>query len=111
MSEVETQHGQDGVEALARVLAASTWDKHRTPATRPCGHCLAAREQAKRILANPGPLLAALAGAGVLVEDRASAWDDGFDAGHQAARAVNPEWPAMPTNPYRLTNDNELPEA
>ena len=48
----------------------------------------------------PGTLLAALAEAGVL-EDRAGAWDDGFDAGHQAARAVNPEWPGVPSNPYR----------
>ena len=54
-----------GVEALAWVLASSTWDKHRTPATRPCGHCLAAREQARNLLANPGPLLAALAEAGL----------------------------------------------
>ena len=55
-----------GVEALAWVLASSTWDKHRTPATRPCGHCLAAHEQAERILTDPGPLLAALAEAGIL---------------------------------------------
>ena len=37
---------------------------------------------------------------------QASAWDEGFDAGHQAARAVNPEWPTMPANPYR-TADQE----
>ena len=30
----------------------------------------------------------------------AEVWDEGFDAGHQAARAVNPEWPALPTNPH-----------
>ena len=32
----------------------------------------------------------------------ADAWDAGFEAGHQAARAVNPEWPAPPANPYRV---------
>lgn len=32
----------------------------------------------------------------------AQAWDDGFDAGHQAARSVNHEWPEMPRNPHRI---------
>ena len=35
----------------------------------------------------------------------AEAWDEGFDAGHQAARAVNPEWPEQSTNPYRIEAD------
>ena len=47
--------------------------------------------------------LAALAPhvAALVRAERAAAWDEGFDAGHQAARAVNPEWPGQPTNPYR----------
>ena len=32
---------------------------------------------------------------------RAEAWDEGFGAGHEAARHVNPEYPNLPTNPYR----------
>lgn len=32
----------------------------------------------------------------------AEAWDDGFVAGHQAARSVNHEWPEMPRNPHRI---------
>ena len=52
-----------------------------------------AREEADRILAALAEHVAAR---------EAQAWDDdGFDAGHQAARAVNPEWPALPTNPHR----------
>lgn len=31
----------------------------------------------------------------------AEAWDEGFDAGHQTARLVNPEYPDNPANPYR----------
>ena len=84
-----------GVEALARALRATT--SAHLQGTRPSRWW---QRQARAILANPGPLLAALAEAGVL-RDRASAWDDGFDAGHQAARAVNPEWPGVPSNPYR----------
>lgn len=34
-------------------------------------------------------------------EAKAAAWDEGFDAGHQAARAVNPERPEVQRNPYR----------
>ena len=81
-----------GVEALARVLVASADGQQHA--------AFGGTAMAERILADPGPLLAALAEAGVL-RDRADAWDDGFDAGHQAARAVNPEWPTMPANPYR----------
>lgn len=32
---------------------------------------------------------------------RAEAWDEGFEAGDQTARAVNPEWPEPTRNPYR----------
>lgn len=28
------------------------------------------------------------------------AWEEGFDAGHRFARAVNDEWPEPPPNPY-----------
>ena len=31
----------------------------------------------------------------------ADAWDAGFEAGDQTARAVNPEWPDRPQNPHR----------
>lgn len=31
----------------------------------------------------------------------AEAWQDGFEAGHDTARAINAEWPEMPVNPYR----------
>lgn len=31
----------------------------------------------------------------------AQAWEEGFEAGHQSARAVNPEFPRQPRNPYR----------
>ena len=51
---------------------------------------------ADAVLAALAPHVAALVRA-----ERAAAWDEGFDAGHQAARAVNPEWPGQPTNPYR----------
>ena len=34
-------------------------------------------------------------------EQAADIWDDGYDAGHQTARAVNPEWPQEPPNPHR----------
>lgn len=36
----------------------------------------------------------------------AAAWDEGYDQGHQAARAVNPEWPDQPTNPYQEADDD-----
>lgn len=37
-----------------------------------------------------------------------AAWDAGFDAGYQYARAVNPEWPDMPTNPFEgADNDRD----
>lgn len=74
MSEVETQRGQDCVEALARVLhrqtdgehgeGTATWDD---PAHREV-YALAVEEVATAILADPGPLLATLAEAGVLTE-------------------------------------------
>lgn len=35
-------------------------------------------------------------------EAAAQAWDEGFEAGYQTARAVNREWPALPRNPYRV---------
>jgi len=87
-----------GVEKLARVLdpAESFTDTDGEMSLR----VLSGKRLAERILADPGPLLEALAEAGVL-RDQADAWDDGFDAGHQAARAVNPEWPGVPSNPYR----------
>lgn len=28
-------------------------------------------------------------------------WDEGFDAGHETARAVNPEYPNPTPNPFR----------
>lgn len=28
-------------------------------------------------------------------------WDEGFDAGHETARAVNPEYPEPTRNPFR----------
>ena len=31
----------------------------------------------------------------------AQTWEEGFEAGHQSARAVNPEFPRQPRNPYR----------
>lgn len=32
--------------------------------------------------------------------DKKTAWEEGFEAGHRAARAVNEEWPFLPKNPY-----------
>lgn len=34
-------------------------------------------------------------------QGHADAWDEGYDAGHTHARAVTPEWPVAPINPYR----------
>lgn len=31
----------------------------------------------------------------------AEAWEEGYDAGHEDARAVQPNWPATTENPYR----------
>ena len=39
--------------------------------------------------------------AALLAEARAEAWDEGYEAGHATARAVNTEYPEEPTNPYR----------
>lgn len=39
----------------------------------------------------------------VIREALADAWTDGYDAGHEFARAVNPEWPEAPSNPWRQT--------
>lgn len=33
---------------------------------------------------------------------QAEAWDEGRDAGHLMARALNPEWPEQTPNPYRV---------
>jgi hypothetical protein len=38
---------------------------------------------------------------GIVRPRLAEVWDDGFDAGHEVARAVNPEWPNETPNPYR----------
>lgn len=39
-------------------------------------------------------------------EGAAEAWDEGFGAGHEAARCVQPEYPDSPTNPYRKEADH-----
>ena len=38
---------------------------------------------------------------------RAEAWDEGCDAGHLMARALNPEWPEQTPNPYRERTQDE----
>lgn len=55
-----------------------------------CPHC---QDQERRLYAALAPLVA---------EREEQAWDDGFDAGHQAARSVNHEWPETPRNPHRI---------
>lgn len=71
MSEVETQHGQDGVEALARVLCAADGYKPEWPLALDDGRARweTYTRPAERILADPGPLLAALEEAGILHEE------------------------------------------
>jgi hypothetical protein len=41
----------------------------------------------------------------LLTARSADAWDEGYDAGDQSARAVNPEWPEPTRNPYRALLD------
>lgn len=73
---------------------------------------LAAVDQALRDHADwrPGHILPgldfgadiALAALRPFVEKRLQqAWNEGYDAGHPAAHAANPEWPRAPRNPYR----------
>lgn len=80
-------------EALARALHSNTYPWCRQPDTE-C-HC---GEQAERILADPAPLLAALAEAGVLkIETRtAMVWrgtgEPGWDCVDDADRHYVTEW-------------------
>jgi hypothetical protein len=38
----------------------------------------------------------------------ADAWDEGYDAGHQDARAVQPTYPEPTRNPYRVIPSGEV---
>ena len=61
----------DPTEALARVLLEYAISDDRT-------HAITHHEQAERIVADPGPLLEALAEAGVLLDEHGQKWHGGF---------------------------------
>ena len=42
---------------------------------------------------------------------KAEAWDEGFDAGHETARFVQPGYPATPANPYGEQEGAEQPSS
>lgn len=107
--------------ALANLMPHTEWcvAEHYEPGLA-CDDpfCQYARQdEAADLVANRDLLLEALAEAGVLREAEAEverlratvadAWDEGYDAGHAAARAVNPEWPEQPVNPHRAALEGD----
>ena len=65
----------------------STWD-HECPDPVPCRH-----RAAESVLAR------------VLPDLLAEAWDSGYHAGHEDARAVQPNYPDPTPSPYRTPKD------
>ena len=74
----------------------STWD-HECPDPVPCRH-----RAAESVLAR---VLPALLDAAAERDELAAAWDEGHQAGHEDARAVQSTYPEPTPNPYRAEGD------
>ena len=74
----------------------STWD-HECPDPVPCRH-----RAAESVLAR---VLPDLLDAAAERDELAAAWDEGHQAGHEDARAVQSTYPEPTPNPYRAEGD------